>query len=474
MLPGLIIAADSSGAGKTSAALALIAALRGRGLKVAVAKLGPDYLDAAWLAWAGGVPCANLDSRMTDRRGLLRLRERLENLDADALICESAMGLYDGDRLGRGSAAELAAILDLPILLLLNAKGKGQSIAALAEGFLNYKGQTGSPRFLGLVCSRVSGSSHKYLLRAALEPALKKRGVAFLGALLADGAPPLASRHLGLIQAAEKGARVDVAALGRWAERDLDLDKLIRLAGFPARGKGGSEPGDPLFFPPLKKSRRNGPVVAAARDEAFDFCYADLPALLTELGCSLRYFSPLADEPLPDCDGCYLPGGYPELYAERLSANHAALLSLRRAAALGTPIYAECGGFVYLSRSLRDLKGKVWPMAGLIPQDCRMTERLQALGYRRARGAGDLGEIKVRGHEFHYCRGEGLDGESPLWLVDDEIPQGYKRDSLMASWIHLYPEGSRAFWKRWVSLCREFRERERNIKWGKENERDAN
>ncbi|MBD5607509.1 MAG: cobyrinate a,c-diamide synthase [Desulfovibrio sp.] len=471
ILRGLIIAANSSGVGKTSASVALAIALRERGYRVAVAKLGPDFIDAGWLSWAAESPCANIDSRMTGKKGIFRLLRRLEISPEknEILICESAMGLYDGDRRGKGTAAELATILKLPVLLLLDAKGMGGSIAPLAHGFLSYEPATSAsrskPRFCGIICSKVSGERHAELLAKSLRPVLRKYGVPLLGNLPKLGAPVLDSRHLGLLQASEVAPSLDRESLRIWAEKNCDIEKLLATLNIPA------PPGtcremvsrkDWRFVSSIKPTK-DAPRVAIARDEAFEFCYADLPAILEENGCEPFFFSPLSDPFLPDCDGCYIPGGYPELYAAKLSRNISMLLSLRARAREGLPFYAECGGFVYLSRGALDPSGKRWPLAGIIPQECVMDRRLRSLGYRFVRGRGEMRDIAARGHEFHYCRGT-LFPDSPLWEARDSEgkrlePQGYKKDNILASWVHLYPEGSGQFWKFWTAKVRDFSEK---------------
>lgn len=469
MLRGLIIAANASGVGKTSATIALTIALRDRGYRVAAAKLGPDFIDAAWLSWAADFPRANIDSRMTGKKGIARVLARLEKSRGEngILVCESAMGLYDGDRAGKGSAAELAAILNLPVLLLLDSTGVGGSIAALARGFLSYEPPIprAKPRFCGIICSKVSGESHGELLAKSLRPVLKKYDLPLLGMLPKSGAPTLESRHLGLRQASEIARSLNRESLRLWIEKNCDLDKLVATLRFPAP-KGERRETDSKMnwrFSSAKKPPKRAPRVAIAKDAAFEFCYADLPALLEENGCEPFYFSPLADVSLPDCDGCYIPGGYPEIYAAELSRNISMLLSLRARARAGMPFYAECGGFIYLSRAVIDASGKRWPLAGIIPQDCVMDGRARSLGYRFVRGRGEMRDISARGHEFHYCRGI-LFPDSPLWEARDSEgrrlePQGYKKNNIRASWIHLYPEGSRKFWKFWTTEARNFSER---------------
>lgn len=489
--PGLLVAGTASGAGKTVATLGLIRALRGLGLKVRAAKCGPDFIDTAFLAAASGAPAANLDGWMCSPgrtrqprslpRGLARVARRLLAPQAgnapDLWVVEGVMGLYDGAPGGGGSAAQLAALLDLPVLLVLDVRGMGQSAAALAEGFLRHAPRGGRPRFLGVLCARSGGDAHEALLRRALAPALREARCRLAGFLPRADAPRLASRHLGLVEAREALAAMDLDALGRWFAAHCDLAGLLRDLGVapPAHGPGlaptaaDDAAGAAAGFFPFRG--RRGPRIGIARDAAFSFCYADLPALLAELGAEPVFFSPLADAAPPQgCAGLYFPGGYPELHAEALAANAAMLAALRALAARGIPIYGECGGYIYLMREL-EADGRRHALAGLLPLACRLGDRAAALGYREAApepgwlpdGASPAtAPLLARGHEFHYARrtSDALPpGCAPLWRVRDGAgqergPEGCRRGPVAGSWLHLYPEGSRAFWKAWLALAR--------------------
>ena len=493
--PGLLVAAPGSGAGKTVATLGLIRALRGAGLEVRAAKTGPDFIDTAFLAAASGAPAANLDAWMCapGRKkgprglptGLGRLRHRLlagvGGRAPDLWVVEGAMGLYDGGPGGSGGAAELAALLDLPVLLLLNVRGMGQSVAALAEGFLRHRPRGGRPRFLGVLCTHTGGAGHERLLREALAPALRGEKLPLLGFLPRADAPKIGSRHLGLVEAREALPAMDLDGLGHWFAAHCDMEALLRALGLSASATGdASEPvtaksatsaaPPAAFFPSrARRARRTAgrPRIGIARDAAFSFCYADLPALLAELGAEPVFFSPLADAaPPPDCAGLYFPGGYPELHAGELAANTSMLAALRALAAKGLPMYGECGGYIYLMREL-EADGRRHALAGLLPLACHMGGRLAALGYREAEPMpGWLPEGKspclVRGHEFHYASlatPELPKGCAPLWRVRDaagkeRAPEGCRVGRVAGSWLHLYPEGSRRFWRAWLALAR--------------------
>ena len=487
-IPSLLLAGASSNAGKTVTTAALLCALQARGFTVRPAKTGPDYIDAAWHAALCGVPSANLDTWRAaggppDARPLAprALRARLaavrERLAEDGggeslLLIEGAMGLFDGaagpDGGGDGSSARLASVCGIPVVLLINVRGMGQSAAALAEGFFRFRppwmGRRGL-KFLGVICTHAGGERHAALLRAAFAPLERRYGIPLLGCLPRAGAPDIASRHLGLVQAQEAAGALDRDELARWLEAHVRVDALLQRLGLPVRAGGGAAaPCASCGRAPQK--RRRGPVVAIARDEAFSFLYADLPPLLRRLGAEVRFFSPLR-EGLPACDGVYLPGGYPELHGAALLGNTALRESLRRAAQEdGLPVHGECGGYLYLMRRLRLRDGTELPFCDLLPLEAALRERRAALGYRAARvypgwlPGTEGAPLWLRGHEFHYA--ELLTSVAPeeaLWQSHDAAgrclgPEGCRRGRVSGTWLHAYPQGSLAFWRAWLRLLR--------------------
>lgn len=442
---GLFLAGTASNVGKTSAALGLIALLRKRGLVVHTAKAGPDFLDAAWLALASGHPCVNLDTFMAPEYAWRRVWEHFM-ANCDFALVEGAMGLYDGAETGEHSGGHLASALNLPILLLINAKGMAQSAAAVAQGFLHYHPPhlPSPPRFCGVICTHVASERHWQMLETSLKPVCEAAGVPLAGYLPTDGKPELESRHLGLKQACESA--LDLQAAGTWCSH-VDLDAILTRCG---------------TMQPLEAAESTyatDVTIAIARDEAFAFCYADLPLLLQELGADVVYFSPLNDKNLPDCDGIYIPGGYPELYAPQLAANTAMLKALRQAATeRALPVYGECGGYMYLLEAVITLDGNKWPMTELLPGEARMSKKLTALGYRASTGQW-LSDV-IYGHEFHYAQGPPI--AQPL--LDFRNSRGLptaaaiiKQGPVIGSWVHLYPQGSRPFWQKWLSMVRDRR-----------------
>lgn len=424
--------------------MALLAALRKRGISVRAAKTGPDYIDAGWLTLASGSPCLNLDCWMSQDKDVLA---HLSADYADYLVVEGAMGLYDGG--WASSSGRLAVQFGLPVVLVINARGMAESSVPLVQGFLSFDPEDWPerPRFCGIICANTGSSRHETLLARALEPVCAKFEVPLLGFLPRAGAPQLPSRHLGLVQAVEQS--LDLDRLASWFSANCDCELIL------ARTFSGAS-SRPV--PVRKPSTTPTTTIAIASDEAFQFCYADLPEMLQDLGARIEWFSPVRDSKLPVCAGIYLPGGYPELYARELAGNMPMLDAIRKHAASGLPVYGECGGFIYLLERLFQADGSCFPMLGLLRGSVRMKERCVALGYRRAIPLW-LSDQEVRGHEFHYAAESGADA-APLWQLQDSAgvrlgPAGARHGNIAGSWLHLYPAGSRDFWRRWVGLCRE-------------------
>ena len=429
LAPGLVIAAPASGAGKTTLTLALLRALHDAGLHVRSAKVGPDYIDPAFHAAASGAPCLNLDP-WAMRPGLIAALYGQIALDADLVLIEGVMGLFDGARDGSGSTADLAALLGLPVVLALDVRGQGASVAAVVEGFGRHRADVA---LAGVIANRVGSAQH----RAVLTEALAKTGVPLLGALPRSPALELPARHLGLVQAAEHGAleRFLVAA-GEAATAAIDLAALCDLARAAELAGAASE--TPL--PPL------GQRIALARDTAFAFCYPHLLEGWRRQGAEILPFSPLADE-APDAaaDAVYLPGGYPELHAGRLAGNDRFRRGMAAAAANGALIYGECGGYMVLGRGLTDAEGRQHAMLDLLPLVTSFAERRLHLGYRRIEMLGDLpfaGVARLRGHEFHYSSVQQEDGAEALFRGSDargegEALSGLRIGRVCGSFLHV-------------------------------------
>lgn len=418
--PALLIAAAHSGAGKTTVALALALALRERGRSVQAFKTGPDYLDPAHLAAATGRPVYNLDGYFLDEAGLGWLY-RSRSAGASFALVEGAMGLFDGkDPRGReGSSAQVARLLGLPVVLVVDAGAMAGSIAALARGFRDHDPGLD---LAGVVANRVAGPGHAAILREALAAV----GIPLLGTLPQDPALALPERHLGLVPPEE--ADLPREALRR-AARGLDLAALLAAA---ARARGPRR-----AAPPYDPDRRYpGARIAYARDRAFFFYYPEVLEALAELGAELVPFSPLADPAPPEAGLVWLGGGYPELFAPELARNRTMQRAVRRHPGA---IYAECGGYLYLARGLV-YEGLCHPMVGLVPGVAEVADR-PVLGYREVEALRPTrifapGE-RVRGHEFHHARLPP--SRTPLWRLSGGGLEGHTDGRVHASFVHLYP-----------------------------------
>jgi cobyrinic acid a,c-diamide synthase len=431
---GLILAAAASGSGKTLLTAGLLRHLRDRGMRVAAAKAGPDYIDPTFHAAASGAASLNLDIWAMRPSTLCGLVAALEAA-ADIVLCEGVMGLFDGTGPDgeAGSTAELARLTGWPVVLVVDARHQGASAAALVAGFARHDPEL---PLAGVIFNRVAGPRHRTVLERAMARHLSD--LPCLGAVTQDPDLVLPERHLGLVPAGEAAAAdTIIARAAQSVAAGLDIGRLVALAR-PTR-LAGAAPLAPL--PPL------GQRIAVARDEAFRFAYPAILGGWRRQGAELSFFSPLADEmPGPAVDAVYLPGGYPELHAGRLAAAACFLAGLRRDAASGAAIYGECGGYMVLGETLTDGAGHAHRMAGLLPLRTSFAEPRLHLGYRAATllGAGPLGVMgaQFRGHEFHYATTLSTSAEGPLFALADASgkglgPSGLRRGSVVGSFIHL-------------------------------------
>jgi cobyrinic acid a,c-diamide synthase len=442
---GLIIAAPRSGSGKTTATLALAAAFMARGVKVAVAKSGPDYIDPAFHAVATGRAAYNLDSWAMPPATLDRLLGMAAE-GADLLLIEASMGLFDGagpagqagagqagaGQAGAGQAgraADLAARWGLPVVLVMDVSGQSQTAAAVARGFIGFEPGVG---VAGVILNRLGSPKHE----AGIRPAMAGIGLPVLGTLPRDPELALPERHLGLVQAEETA---DLAArigrLAALAAARFDLDAIQALAApIAVQGRAAA-----AIAPP-------GQRIAVARDAAFTFLYPHLLAGWRRAGAEIRAFSPLADEPPPeDCDACWLPGGYPELHGAALAAADR-FKKRTKAFAETRPVHGECGGYMVLGQALTDAAGQRHSMLGLFDHETSFARRRLQLGYRQAEllADGPLGPSgrRLRGHEFHYATVSVAGTDAPFVRLSDAYgtslgPAGSRRGQVTGSFFHL-------------------------------------
>lgn len=415
-----ILAAPASGSGKTTVTLGLLRALAQDGHAVRGAKSGPDYIDPRFHAAACGQPCLNLDAWAMSPARITALAA------GTPLIIEGAMGLFDGaPPLGKGATADLARLLNLPVVLVVDAARMAQSIAPLVAGFAQHDPDV---RVAGVILNKVGSPRHEAMLRAALARA----DIAVLGAISRDATLTMPSRHLGLVQAQERPdleAFLDAAA--SVIRQSVDLAALPTLLPQPAA-------------PQLQRKHPPGQQIAVAQDAAFAFAYPHLLSDWQAAGAELRFFSPLADNPVPEADFIFLPGGYPELHAGKLAAN-ACFLSSLRTAARTTAVYGECGGYMMLGETLTDADGNAHRMAGLLPLATSFATRKLHLGYRHLQATHGPFAGRWTGHEFHYATTTHAEGD-PLFTAQDAtgatLPaMGLIKGNVSGSFAHIIDAG---------------------------------
>ncbi len=427
-MKGLLIAAPSSGSGKTTITLGLLRALRNAGADIAAAKAGPDYIDPAYHQVASDVPCVNLDP-WAMRPDLISALASRQTEGGKTLIVEGMMGLFDGAADGKGSAADLAKHLSLPIILVVDCARQSHSIAALVSGFRDFRRDV---MIAGLILNRVGSERHEMMLRSALGPV----GIPILGSLAKSDLLHLPERHLGLIQAGEhrelEGFIENAASM---LARQLDLHRILAIAeGYGATAAMANVE----RIPPL------GQRIAVARDNAFAFCYVHLLNGWRRRGSEISFFSPLADEsPAIDSDAIYLPGGYPELHAGKLAAASGFTEGMKRAGDKNIPIYGECGGYMMLGESIEDAAGMSHKMLGLLPVETSFAKRKMHLGYRRLEsleGAPFKGALTA--HEFHYASIVREGNAQRIFRVADALGNnlgeaGLRVGSVSGSYMHV-------------------------------------
>ncbi len=450
-IPRIVIAGTSSGVGKTTISISIMAALSKRGIKVQPFKVGPDYIDTGFHNAASGRISRNLDSHLIDENSLLEIFDNA-CIGADIAVIEGVMGLFDGSLSGGGSTAEIAGLLKAPIILTIDAGGIAQSVAAVAKGYDMHIEKQG---IAGVILNKAGSERHIEILSSSLT----KAGIKIFGAIKRDDDIKIGQRHLGLTQAHESaGVKEKVELLATLAAEKIDLKEIESVA---KTAEGLSYEKGLFSGSDSKKS-----VLGIAKDKAFSFYYQDNFDILRDLGAELIEFSPVSDKSLPTgIDGIYLGGGYPELYSEELSLNRGMTEEIRSRAAGGMPIYAECGGLVYLSKEIVDEDGTAWPLCGVHPASARMNKKLQSLGYRSATAIEDnvltSRGSEVKGHEFHYSSviAPKSDQERAYRLDKDGGCEGFISNNTLASYIHLHFATDTRWAKNLIKRCVDYKER---------------
>lgn len=428
--PGILIGAASSGSGKTTFTLGLLRALRNRGVVVQPYKCGPDYIDPQYHGMAAGRDSVNLDIFMGSGRHVREVYSRNAS-GADVCVVEGVMGLFDGYRRMEGSSAQVAQVLDIPVLLVVNAKSCAYSVAPIIYGYKNFYPGV---RIAGVVFNMVGSASHY----AILKDACQELDVPVLGYLPKNRGIEIPSRHLGLSLDEEYlfGEYADkVAAM---VEEHVDVDALLEI--FSQGGvcyKAGQERCGDMACAPVSEA---GFAIAVARDDAFNFIYRENIHSFEKLG-EVKFFSPLKDTQLPECDLLYLPGGYPELYLEQLQGNKAMRKAIKEYIENGGRCWAECGGMMYLCSSISDENGNEFEMCGVLGQKATMVGKRLQMGYRSLTYNGKV----LKGHEFHYSK-VVPDTDAPLASVAQQYNAAggevatplYRYKNLIAGYTHLY------------------------------------
>ncbi|MCR5833207.1 MAG: cobyrinate a,c-diamide synthase [Selenomonadaceae bacterium] len=430
--PRIIIAATQSGAGKTTITVGLIAALKNRGLNVQSYKTGPDYIDTGWHQSVNGKPSHNLDSWLVGKDNIKNIFANTAKA-ADISIIEGVMGLYDGGRNGISSTAEISKLLGIPVVLVIDAQHMGTSAAAIALGFREFDK---SVNFAGMILNRIGSDSHRDMIIDALD----KLNIKCFGAIRRDMRINLPERHLGLLPTSENQDGGRLQRIAEAVESQIDIGALIDIAksAAPIETVDDTE----KILPRVK--------IGVAYDKAFNFYYETSLAELEKLGAQIIYFSPLNDKHLPDVDGLLIGGGFPEMFAEQLEQNESLRREIHDAADKGMPIFAECGGFMYLMNRLIDFSGKKFDMCDVFDGFTIMNRRLQSVGYVDAEILHDciIGKRgdKVHTHEFHFSSEIGTTPGENIFLctklrTGDRYSAGLIRKNVVGSYLHIHFTG---------------------------------
>ena len=403
-IPRLVMAAVSSGSGKTTVVTGLLSALRNQGIKVQSYKIGPDYIDPGYHRLASGRPAHNIDTWLMSKETMVNtFIDTAQNMDV--AIIEGVMGLYDGGRGGISSTAEIARLLQAPVILVIDCKSMGASAAAIALGFREYAKDV---HIAGVILNRLGSENHQKMI----EEAMAGIGMPVLGAVRRDNLLTMPERHLGLLPVEENQDRQVVDAMGEAMGRQINLTALLQIAHNASPMAKIPSQAEEYLQKVIVGRKRSFPddfgkiKIGLAKDEAFSFYYPESLAVLERLGAQIVPFSPLLDSALPDVDGLLIGGGFPEMFASQLEANKSMLAAIAQTARQGMPIFAECGGYMYLGQCLKDFEDRIFNMTGILPQQVQMNKKLQMVGYVEAELLQDccIGQagMKLKGHEFHF------------------------------------------------------------------------
>lgn len=450
--PRIVIAGVSSGVGKTMIVSGLLEALTRQGKKVQSYKIGPDYIDPGFHKLASGRDSYNLDTWLTAGEELADFFA-FTSEEADIAVIEGVMGLYDGGQNGISSTAEIAKRLQAPVFLVINGRSMGESAAAIAKGFRDYDPQV---RIGGVILNQIGSVRHGQMIVEALE----RLDIPVLAVIHRNDELKTPERHLGLTPTTETDPAKPIHLMADILEKTMDFSLLWKEAEGAA---------DLVIHDKSQCKKEPMVTIAVAWDEAFSFYYPASLQALEEEGANLVYFSPLRDEQVPVADGIIFGGGFPEMFQQDLQENDAMRKDIRKKAALGMPIYAECGGLMYLCESITDFEGVTREMVGIVPAKSYMQQKLQRVGYIQATSLQDtlLGPIDSvwKGHEFHFSTMEPSIEEFP-WAFSMKGSRakephlgGYSKGNILASYLHLSFSGSRKGAIHFIETCRQYKEK---------------
>jgi cobyrinic acid a,c-diamide synthase len=442
----IIVAAPSSGSGKTTVSMGLIYALKKLGYSVKAFKIGPDYIDSGYQSFVSGNPSDNLDSWMGSRSIVRDIFFR-KSQGYDISIIEGVMGLYDGKDYNsiRGSTAEIASILKIPVIIVIDISSMARTAASIINGL---KSQARGFRIAGVILNRAGSDYHCLIVKKAIE---SLSNVKVLGCIKKNNDLSLSSRHLGLIPYIEGYRNKDyLESLGNEIIKSVDLNSVLSISKKSHSGN---------YNVKERKNRNIKVSIGVAYDRAFNFYYDENLKLLEHYGAEIKYFSPMESENIPDVDGIYIGGGFPEVYASDLEKNKTVLKEIKKLGNDGMPIFAECGGYMYLSKSIKYNNQRHF-MAGIIDSDIYMDKLV--LGYRTVESLSDnilfKKGYKIRGHEFHYSKIK-YNVENNYAYNTSSGPDGFYTENILAGYSHLYFPSNKKIPERFVSSCHKYHKR---------------
>lgn len=455
-IPRIVIAGTHSGVGKTTIVTGLLAVLKEKGLTIQSYKVGPDYIDPGYHQLASGKVAHNLDTWLVPTDKLVPIFAKTASGN-DIVIIEGVMGLYDGGRTGISSTAAIAKILKTPVVLVIDARSIGESAAAIALGYKMYDQEV---NVVGVIINRLGSKTHKNMICDALD----RIGIPVLGCIYRNDALHMPERHLGLTPVTEHNASDRISELREQISSQLDINKLLEIAQSSPSLCNLEEVTNNSQKTPLNLR------IGVAQDDAFSFYYPESLDVLKSLGAEIIPFSPISDNELPQVDGLLFGGGFPEMFANELAINVGMRQSIKQACQEGMPVYAECGGFMYLTKKIVDFEGQKYDMVGVIPATCSMQSKLQTVGYVEATALNenilcDTGDT-LRGHEFHFSQMLIDENQKDFpWAFQFKKTRtgeiyngGYANKNVVASYLHMHFAGNEQNALRFLSSCKVFKQ----------------